>query len=852
MALVAWYPLNGDLKNNGDSSFDIINKTVEYGAGKIGKALDFHSKPTYIETKECPIKTTVYSISIWLCVSDFSSHTSVWAQTIISSRTAMGLGLSMFIRSDKGLRIDPSINSTGNQWNTNYRFEKEKWTHLVLTNNNGTITYYINGELKESKKTNSTIDYIDNQKMRVGASYHNNLADGANELEDNFFNGYMNDLRIYDHCLSQSEIKEIYKTPILKYNFDYPLVDPRINTANNLNMTWNVITNNCANIGTIIYNKEYVTEDQCFTMSFDLEIKDIVGVDGEKTAMTIQDNTVLDGTTSSKWSTIINSNEIYGRANQFASSDGTREVNLNNSGKYHICRTYRISNVSRFKQNWNIQIRTDNIISGIAKMTNFRVVLGEKEIPYDGSDLIVYDESGMGNDGKLVVENETFLSTSYSTNAKIGEGCYVSKTSDLDGKRSYGYIKTIDNFYEIPEFSIAFWIYKTESKAGGGIEGETVVALSKIQEKWDAWIRVSKPQNLLLTTMYGVTLQSAVPIELNKWQYVVVTVQKTGMMRMYINGKESNHTGMSATTAFDECPLTIGELRPKRYLGLNARLDDLRIYATALDEEEIKRMYSERARVDSNGNLYCGELIETSGSEKYIRSDGNQYIDTEIIVDQDTDSNIKIEMKVANLINVNRYSAMYGTRFDNSYQFWSFIEKGVEDKIKVRYSGREFQATVSDLSSPMVIAQDQNGFYINGEKVVDHFGKFLNSNNIYLFNVDNKGVPQAEGYGIIMDLYYCKIWKNEELIRDFVPAHSNEVGHINEVCLYDLVSNRCFYNMSGNGDFIMCESQSPTSSQEVKVNGRGIVNCGTLNEGKNIAKIINKNSIFETNQINEN
>ena len=48
-----------------------------------------------------------------------------------------------------------------------------------------------------------------------------------------------------------------------------------------------------------------------------------------------------------------------------------------------------------------------------------------------------------------------------------------------------------------------------------------------------------------------------------------------------------------------------------------------------------------------------------------------------------------------------------------------------------------------------------------------------------------------------MRLYYCKIWQNGELVRDFVPIWSAENG----VGLLDLVENK-IYTSQGTGAFV--------------------------------------------------
>lgn len=846
MALVAHYPLNHDNKNYGISNvpYDDTGTTFIKG-GKIGKC--YYQKKTGVQPSyymEELDGARQFSFGMWI---NFDKDNANWSKAItLGTRKSDGSNGDI-IRMENAYTSDATKSQFGIYNSSNYSILEEnlgacgvktlyeEWHHFMFTTDGILCRFYKDG-IKIGECNN------------IGGYLSGYVYFGSSNANTSSCNCKLNDIRIYNHCLSDSEIKEIYKTPILKYSFDYPLTDPVISTASDPNMTWGVVTNNCANMGKIIYDKEYVIDDQCFTISFDIEIKDIVGVDGAKAAMGIQDNTILNGETSSKWSTIINTNEIYGRANQFASNDGTREIDLRQNGTYHICRTYKITNTSRFKQNWNIQIRTDNITNGVAKVSNFRVVLGKKEIPYDGTDGIIYDESGMGNDGVLTADNK-FSVTSYSNDSKIGEGCYMSKTKDVDNASCYGYIKTDKIFNEVPEISIAFWLYVPKQDISTG--DNTILGCSGGSDNWDIWIY--RQGTTLVANMYHIAQLREAILEREKWQYISITAQKNGSIKMYVNGEliktKDNIVGSDWADAY----LTIGDLRAGRGLSFDGKMDDLRIYATELNDEEISRMYKERARVDSKGNLYCNELVEVPYKIDSIRSDGNQYIDTEIIPDQDSTSNIKIEMKVGNIEVPDHYAAFYGSRSNNLFQFWSYVDRDVQNKINVRYSGRGFQTGTVDLEKPLVIAQEQNGFYINGDKVVTHSGRFHNSYNIYLFNVNNNGAPQSEGYGIRMDLYYCKMWKNDEIVRDFIPAISNEVGHMNEVCLYDLVTNRYFYNLSGAGEFVMNEPHlDMLATDEVKINEKGIVNCAILNEGKSIAKIIHKNSIFETNQINEN
>lgn len=90
-------------------------------------------------------------------------------------------------------------------------------------------------------------------------------------------------------------------------------------------------------------------------------------------------------------------------------------------------------------------------------------------------------------------------------------------------------------------------------------------------------------------------------------------------------------------------------------------------------------------------------------------------------------------------------------------------------------------------------------------------------------------------------IYFCKIYDEGTLIRDFVPCISPE----NEVGLYDLVEDK-FYKSNGTGEF-----SAQINKKQISVTKKGIVNCDYLSEGYNITKIYNKGSILETNQVQE-
>ena len=822
---MAGYPLNGDLKNRGLEDYNIVDKKVIYEKGKIGKTVAFNE--SFLKVDGCPIKNTIYSISLWFKIT----KTNV-AHTLVCSRTQTGFGFSIFILRSNELRIDASILETNQQWVIDYICETDKWTHLILTNNNGDLSLYINGELYANKTVTVGTGKLGNY-MSIGASSRNNSTIG----DDNYLYGNINDLRIYDHILSKAEIKEIYRTPILKYSFDYPAIDPLISTATkteqDISSLFDGGQNRGLDIGKVIYNNVYIIDNNYFTISFDIEIKDLTIVDGSIGRLILQDNTYDTVLETQKWNTITTT-DIKNRSNIFLSSDGTKEINLSENGKYHIVRTYQLKDTARFIQNWNIQIRADYISGGTATISNFRVVLGKNEILYDGISNIFYDETGFGNDGVLVGQ-DTFLPTSYSTEAKIGEGCYVSKTKTDLGENTYGIIK-VPTFCEVPEISICFWIYVplTDNSA----EDNVFLGYSYDSNNYGIYIR--RHSTTVAATIYGARINAGNLVR-GTWNHIVVTAQKVGNINIYINGELKASGTIPSGIDWETAILTIGDLRENRGLSFDGKIDDLIIYATALSEKDVKKQYMDVIKVDNDGNLYCKKLDENVREVEYLESSGTQWIDTGI----KTSDKISFEISFEDneIITYDRF--FFGATDNNTSRF--YLGYGWDNNnTGFAYGGsiNKLDRIGSKKRATIKFDADKN-LYVDGVKKnisISTFGGV--SLNIYLFT---RNINGNKGVGTFTKIYCCKIWDNDTLVRDFLPIISTEEGHIGEACLFDTVTNTYFYNQ-GTGKFTTNLDESTTN---IDFTSKGIVNTDYIMEGKEQAKIKNDGNIIEVNNLYE-
>lgn len=240
MSLQVWLPLTKDLRQQGLLDATVINNGATFNStGKLGGCYSFNGSSNYLTIPQGYIGTD-WSYSVWV----YSTSTSA-TQTLGCCRTAVGSGFSIFLIGGK-LRIDPGGNNI--QWTTSYTYPANTWFHLIITCDGGTIKYYINGEYKQDYSATVSSTYWGNI-FSVGASQANGSGYG------NFLNGRLNDIRIYDHCLSPMEVKELAKGLVLHY----PL-NQSTSILTNLNDTIEYdcsgYCNNGKRIGTFTWNND--------------------------------------------------------------------------------------------------------------------------------------------------------------------------------------------------------------------------------------------------------------------------------------------------------------------------------------------------------------------------------------------------------------------------------------------------------------------------------------------------------------------------------------------------------------------------------------------------------------------
>jgi hypothetical protein len=191
--------------------------------GVMDSARDFNGSDDFINTASSNIPAGVagsdVAVSFWINADSFSTETGL----ICKGGSSTGFDWVVTISSGK---IWVRTNG-GNNGGTSATLSTNTWYHVVATWGAGAgHIVYVNGVAGSFVSTADTSSSTDNN-VYVGKSMNNGTPNYA------FFNGTLDDVRIYDRILSEYEIDELVRESHTSYE-DTEILDTNINGYTNL------------------------------------------------------------------------------------------------------------------------------------------------------------------------------------------------------------------------------------------------------------------------------------------------------------------------------------------------------------------------------------------------------------------------------------------------------------------------------------------------------------------------------------------------------------------------------------------------------------------------------------------
>jgi hypothetical protein len=586
---------DGTTKNYGLTNMDVVDYgTSVYDQGKLGKCRSFVGNG-YLQLSNAFGIESGKDFSCCYWIKEISNN--------ILSKFRVVYQCGNLIIGHYGNKFD-IYSITGNTLDLTYVCDTTEWVHCCMTyqSSNNTVTIYINGvKCSTSQPKNLT-----------GLSGTTALI-GKRSSETYLFEGYLNDFRIYNTCLSPRQVKEISEGLVCHY----PLgeVDGKIGGRNILRNSKNLASlslkdtlakvertdTNCklslasgvaSNSWYAIYTDFTIEKNQSYTASIEIETVNLASESKgcHFTAAKIPPN--------SSWS-------------DFA------KVDFKTPGKYHYT----------FNSGDNTSVRIALGVQGdgssnyvIAK--NLKLEKGTSATSWtpasedDASfyDNIIYDTSGYCNNGSVTDST----CPTWSSDTPRYKGSYA-----FNGNKQYVNCGTSTMIDGQEEITINCWAYMNDwtnfnarlfsCTESGGYNTEGVNSSIKFALNVFTTSDKSKYAYTSIISGYpGIKLSDMA----SGWHMITCVYKASVGDAIYLDGKlYEKKTYTSYGIHFNKYSYLFlgGESAGANCIApyFNGKLSDFRIYATALSDSDILELYQSSASVDNNGNLMVvGEVIE--------------------------------------------------------------------------------------------------------------------------------------------------------------------------------------------------------------------------------------------------
>lgn len=613
--LTHWLPLNGNTKNQGLNK-DWNSANITYVDGPMGKAASFTGNCNQKIWFQNPVESQVFSWACWMYLDEAATP----KQMIIShGRDYLSYGFNLYVATNAS---KPSILYGGKESTArliNYELLK-KWTHIAVTVDYDYITTYINGT-KMDQYPATFLDFSQSSNaITLGKMSYGYTSD------TNYFplHGKICDVRIYDNCISATEVMEISKGLVCHYPLSNPyelyyrnLYSSTYNCGNSSYVSGYTKTKKsdadgiyynytCSHSASATGNSWYsigfpqyaFTAGKTYTISMKIRVLSC----SSNMDLTLRHARVPNDYYGCKTQTVVYSS-----------------VEKNIWKEYHVTQVIPSSfvyNEKTFTSSPSIEFYTGNLSSRECSMSfdmkDVQVVESDSYLPFipDRTDGIIHDTSGFGNDGSMVESTVP----SWNADSIRYRGCYSFSTNQF---LAAGKGAKVTN-----SITVSVWAYMNTWNGNGRIVSCTEGGGWNFEANGEC---ISFP--VYVSSVGYISAKSSVKwISLSSgWHHFVGTYDGL-TAKLYLDGKNiaSIGTGKSNNLPISYSPNNTifvgaeagGNATTPVGNYFNGKISDLRIYATALSDNEIIDLYQRIFSIDQEGGFYCSELIEDNSLEK--------------------------------------------------------------------------------------------------------------------------------------------------------------------------------------------------------------------------------------------
>lgn len=688
VALRVWLPLISDLHNQGCSN---VNITAQSGVmlqtnGKIGSCYTSDGS-TNGTANNFNITLSHFTIATWLRintrVNGWKCPFKLFNNSSAAARQYIGIGCEHTNGTSIGFHFYKKIGDTNTKIFDKYITPPATgtWMHLAVTYNGLIARYYLNG-IEVTTETIATAVQNTSAEIKTLAMFGANGDYAVSTTKTS-----LNDVRIYDHCLSAAEVKEISQGLVLHYKLDSfqggfgnPNLVAGSNTTSTSTNRWGASSAVGGNTSTIVQDENghtcvQVARDATAQSSWDYLyysnlLRNLIKTDTTYT-VSFDCKPSVDGSIS--FTGFLNGNATNYMTSSTSTIQGTCHANQWNHMVYRCTTKASFSDISVSGQ--VVYFSRSGSLRGVnttVLFKNIKVEEGTIDTPWCPADseltidrTHIQDSSGYGRNG--TVNGSLSLSSNtprYDASIQFSANNYITHPALFTM-----YQATYSFWVKEPSFTTYGAIYQPKGNPSTG----TAPWFSANTESASVWTYFGG--NSPNYTKGSGTLNT------NTW-YHCAYVWNNGIAQWYLNGTPSGnsvtYTGKTYIQNTAEC--TLGD----SYTGsswngtpFNGQLSDFRIYATALSADDILSLYHTAAKVDNLGGLHTFEFQEKGPNKIYKTgiTQGQEISEIDGMSNLKYDPNVYIEPDGSAWVRIFHHANPTSNKFASSDTFTTGVYK---------------------------------------------------------------------------------------------------------------------------------------------------------------------------------
>jgi len=679
MSLIAHYKLDENLLDSSGYGNDLSylndnGKLVSDTDGKIGscyKRAGLNDGTDYFQSKNKINLQGDFTMCCWAKVTACQASANGLV-TNHSHASNSGSGIAIKYISATDFRISCNTGTgTARTYQSYYGTTniKDAWHHLVL---------------RFKKLTNEFSLWVDGSVEKIWTYAQYNIEDylelfawSTSYVTSSNYRpaGYIDDVRIYDHALSTKEIHELSKAKILHYTFD-DFQEPTTNLVPYTSLA-TFTTSKTSPKGTV--SGWQITGTGNDTRKFILG-----GYSGSILAISANTTYTM---SFLYWHSEDIIDDVYLAMNGTGYPEGNVYLRLNYATHVELLSGSWIS--EDLGDGWKYVQATftttadTTAINGIffdSDVSGYTCFLANVQIEKKDHATEYVSTSRTGTitdiDGKNSITLAESTTPQWTDDSKVGAGAYKFTNYPQS-------LISPVNVTQLTKFTYSCFVYRTSESSAylimGARFGNNVyesmaiisnkLCLHKYVFNDNSDISVAETSNDLLG--------------LNEWHHLAITYDN-GTTKSYIDGVLAG-SGYHVNTAYTARPLQINYESnvSNTYRYFLGKIDDVRVYEKALNEDEISNIAKKRFSLDENGNMYCDGIVEDTATSFDDKGQLHSPLFNANIVDNGLISWLPLNNNTADKIRY-RYGSVSGavivegTNNQNGYSF-----DGVDDKISL-------------------------------------------------------------------------------------------------------------------------------------------------------------------------